>query len=276
MKFKVSSGLNIAASTWGLESNPLVLLLHGGGQTRHAWGETGKKLSLSGFHVLAIDLRGHGDSDWHPDGEYGIENYKKDIVCILQELNKPAAFIGASLGGMTSLSIAGDSELKELCWSLVMVDIGLYPNLEGSQEIVNFMHSGSEGFESVEEAAESVSNYLPHRKRPRDNRGLEKNLRLRSDGRFYWHWDPQFIDAMSKDKLGYRKRLTNYAKSIYVPTLLIKGALSNVVTQQEVDEFLLTIPHAHFVEIDQAAHMIAGDRNDIFAKAAISFLKRLN
>ena len=56
MKFKVSSGLNIAASTWGLESNPLVLLLHGGGQTRHAWGETGKKLSLSGFHVLAIDF----------------------------------------------------------------------------------------------------------------------------------------------------------------------------------------------------------------------------
>ena len=74
MKFKVSSGLNIAASSWGLESDPLVVLLHGGGQTRHAWGETGEKLSKSGFHVLALDLRGHGDSDWHPDGEYGVDN----------------------------------------------------------------------------------------------------------------------------------------------------------------------------------------------------------
>ena len=188
MKFKVSSGLNIAASSWGLESDPLVVLLHGGGQTRHAWGETGEKLSKSGFHVLALDLRGHGDSDWHPDGEYGVDNYKKDIVSILRELKKPAAFLGASLGGMTSLSIAGDQELKEMCWALVMVDIGLYPNLEGSQEIVDFMHSGSDGFESVEAAAKSVSNYLPHRKRPRDTRGLEKNLRLKDDGRYYWHW----------------------------------------------------------------------------------------
>ena len=274
MKFKVSSGLNIAASTWGLESNPLVLLLHGGGQTRHAWGETGKKLSLSGFHVLAIDLRGHGDSDWHPDGEYGIENYKKDIVCILQELNKPAAFIGASLGGMTSLSIAGDSELKELCWSLVMVDIGLYPNLEGSQEIVDFMHSGSEGFESVEEAAESVSNYLPHRKRTRDNRGLEKNLRLKDDGRYYWHWDPRFLDSRPKDMSeDYRQRQKAFALGVEAPTLLIKGAMSNILTQKEVEDFLGIIKHSEFIEIKNAAHMVAGDRNDIFAAEAIDFLE---
>ena len=102
MKFKVSSGLNIAASSWGRDSDPLVILLHGGGQTRHAWGETGEKLSQNGFYVLALDLRGHGDSDWHPNGEYGVDNYKKDIVSILQEVKKPAAFIGASLGGMTS------------------------------------------------------------------------------------------------------------------------------------------------------------------------------
>ena len=81
---------------------------------------------------------------------------------------------------------------------------------------------------------------------------------------------------MSRDKQGYRKRLKNYAQSIYVPTLLIKGALSNVLTQQEVDDFLKTIPHTEFIEIDKAAHMIAGDRNDIFANSAISFLTNLN
>ena len=274
MKFKVSSGLNIAASTWGLESDPLVVLLHGGGQTRHAWGETGEKLSQNGFYVLALDLRGHGDSDWHPNGEYGVDNYKKDIVSILKEIKKPAAFIGASLGGMTSLSIAGDPELREKCWALVMVDIGLYPNLEGSQEIVEFMHSGSEGFASIEEAAESVANYLPHRKRPRDNRGLEKNLRLKDDGRYYWHWDPRFLDSRPKDiPEDYKEKQKSFAKVVETPTLLIKGAMSNILTQNEVDDFLEVITHSEFVEIKDAAHMVAGDRNDIFAAAAIDFLE---
>ena len=274
MKFKVSSGLNIAASSWGRDSDPLVILLHGGGQTRHAWGETGEKLSQNGFYVLALDLRGHGDSDWHPNGEYGVDNYKKDIVSILQEVKKPAAFIGASLGGMTSLSIAGDPELREKCWALVMVDIGLYPNLEGSQEIVEFMHSGSEGFASIEEAAESVANYLPHRKRPRDNRGLEKNLRLKDDGRYYWHWDPRFLDSRPKDiPEDYKEKQKSFAKVVETPTLLIKGAMSNILTQNEVDDFLQVITHSEFVEIKDAAHMVAGDRNDIFAAAAIDFLE---
>ncbi len=274
MKFKVSSGLNIAASSWGRESDPLVILLHGGGQTRHAWGETGKKLSQNGFYVLALDLRGHGDSDWHPDGEYGVDNYKKDIVSILKEVKKPAAFIGASLGGMTSLSIAGDPELREKCWALVMVDIGLYPNLEGSQEIVEFMHSGSKGFASIEEAAESVANYLPHRKRPRDNRGLEKNLRLKDDGRYYWHWDPRFLDSRPKDiPEDYKEKQKAFAERVEAPTLLIKGAMSNILTQNEVDDFLQVITHSKFVEIKDAAHMVAGDRNDIFAAAAIDFLE---
>ena len=274
MKFKVSSGLNIAASSWGRDSDPLVILLHGGGQTRHAWGETGEKLSQNGFYVLALDLRGHGDSDWHPNGEYGVDNYKKDIVSILQEVKKPAAFIGASLGGMTSLSIAGDPELREKCWALVMVDIGLYPNLEGSQEIVEFMHSGSEGFASIEEAAESVANYLPHRKRPRDNRGLEKNLRLKDDGRYYWHWDTRFLDSRPKDiPEDYKEKQKSFAKVVETPTLLIKGAMSNILTQNEVDDFLKVITHSEFVEIKDAAHMVAGDRNDIFAAAAIDFLE---
>ena len=274
MKFKVSSGLNIAASSWGRDSDPLVILLHGGGQTRHAWGETGEKLSQNGFYVLALDLRGHGDSDWQPNGEYGVDNYKKDIVSILQEVKKPAAFIGASLGGMTSLSIAGDPELREKCWALVMVDIGLYPNLEGSQEIVEFMHSGSEGFASIEEAAESVANYLPHRKRPRDNRGLEKNLRLKDDGRYYWHWDPRFLDSRPKDiPEDYKEKQKAFAERVETPTLLIKGAMSNILTQNEVDDFLQVITHSKFVEIKDAAHMVAGDRNDIFAAAAIDFLE---
>ena len=276
LNFKVGAGLQIEATASGDPSDDLVILLHGGGQTRHAWGTTTKKLSETGFYALAIDLRGHGDSDWSPNGDYAIENFRDDLISIIKQVGKPASLVGASLGGMISLSTAGDQNLCEYCNALIMVDIGINPNEDGSNEILNFMRSGSNGFGSIEEVSSAISKYLPHRQKPKDYSGLKKNLRLNHDGKYYWHWDPKFVDAISKDKIAYRKRLKNYASFVRVPTLLIKGALSNVLTQQEVDDFLKIMPHTEFVEIDKAAHMIAGDRNDIFANSVISFLTNLS
>ncbi len=277
MKFKVDSGLELVASEWGDANDPLVILMHGGGQTRHAWGSTGEILSKSGFYVLSLDLRGHGDSQWHPDGDYLIESYKGDLVSILNQVGKPASLVGASLGGMVSLSLASDLNKKDLVSALVMVDIGLYPNEKGSNEIVSFMQSGIKGFANLNEASDAVSAYLPHRKRPRDNRGLEKNLRLKEDGRYYWHWDPRFLDERDSDnRENQKEKNIRLAKNISIPTLLIRGALSNVVTQKEVDDFLTIIPHSEFQEIEKAAHMVAGDRNDIFANSAIKFLKKIS
>ena len=276
LNFEVDAGLQIEVTALGKPSDDLVILLHGGGQTRHAWGATTKKLSEFGFYTLAIDLRGHGDSDWSPNGDYAIENFRDDLISIIEQVDRPASLVGASLGGMISLSLAGDENLCKHCNALIMVDIGINPNEDGSNEILNFMRSGSDGFGSIEEASNAISEYLPHRQKPRDFAGLKKNLRLKHDGKYYWHWDPQFIDVISRDKLAYRKKLESYANFVRVPTLLIKGALSNVLTQKEVDDFLITIPHTEFVEIDKAAHMIAGDRNDIFANAVVSFLANLN
>ena len=274
MKFKVNSGLNIEATAIGNPDDPLVILLHGGGQTRHAWGGTAEKLSQAGFYAVAIDLRGHGDSDWSQEGDYGIESYKEDLISIIDQLGKPASLIGASLGGMVSLCTAGDREYRDLCNALVMVDIGIYPNEDGSNEILNFMSSGFKGFSSLEEASDSIASYLPHREKPKDVSGLQKNLRLKEDGRYYWHWDPRFIESRTGNRSDYKLKQKIYAESVNIPTMLIRGALSNVVTQDEVDDFLETIKHAEFIEIDRAAHMIAGDRNDIFANAAISFLQK--
>ena len=197
--------------------------------------------------------------------------YPSDLKHALKDL-----IISLGIGGMISLSLAGDKNLCKHCNALIMVDIGINPNENGSNEILDFMRSGSGGFVSIEEASNAISEYLPHRQKPRDFAGLKKNLRLKHDGKYYWHWDPKFIDEISKDKIAYRKRLKGYAEFVQVPTLLIKGALSNVLTQKEVEDFLITIPHTEFVEIDKAAHMIAGDRNDIFANAVVSFLANLN
>ena len=276
MHFKGHGGLKIAADVWGSDNKKLVILLHGGGQTRHAWGETGKKLAEAGYHAVAIDLRGHGDSEWHSDGDYTIKAYKEDLVSIIKEINKPASLIGASLGGMASLLLAGDEVNLSLCNALIMVDIGIYPDPAGSDRIVSFMLSGEAGFESLEDVAKSISDYLPHRQKPKDLQGLKKNLRLKEDGRYYWHWDPRFIRRRSGSRnKGYFDLQLKAAEKVVVPTLLIRGALSDVVTMEDVEYFSSVIDHAKFVEIEKAAHMIAGDRNDAFAEEAIKFLRSL-
>ena len=276
MHFKGHEGLKIAADVWGSNNQELVILLHGGGQTRHAWGNTGRKLAESGYHSVALDLRGHGDSEWHTDGDYSIQAYKDDLVSIINEIGKPARLVGASLGGMASLALAGDEINSHLCTALIMVDIGIYPDPVGSDRIVSFMLSGEGGFDSLEDAAKSISAYLPHRKKPKDLEGLKKNLRLKDDGRYYWHWDPRFIRRRpgSRDR-GYFDLQLKAAEKVTIPALLIRGALSDVVTMEDVDYFLSVISHAKFVEIEKASHMIAGDRNDVFAEEAIKFLKSL-
>jgi len=277
MYFKGHQDIKIAADVWGSNNQELVILLHGGGQTRHAWGDTGKKLAEAGYHSVALDLRGHGDSEWHADGDYSIRAYKDDLVSIINEIGRPARLVGASLGGMASLLLAGDEINSDLCTALIMVDIGIYPDPVGSDRIVSFMLSGEGGFDSLEDVAKSISDYLPHRKKPKDLEGLKKNLRSKDDGRYYWHWDPRFIRRRpgSQDREGYFDLQLKAAEKVTIPTLLIRGALSDVVTMEDVDYFLSMISHAKFVEIEKAAHMIAGDRNDIFAEEAIKFLKSL-
>ena len=273
--FKVSDDREIIASEWGDNLNPLVIMLHGGGQTRHSWKGVAAKIADLGFHVIAHDLRGHGESFWDSDGDYTFDAHRDDLIKIIQKLGKKANLVGASLGGMISLSLAGHEEESKHCSGLIMVDIGMRPNDQGSDRIVEFMRSGAKGFASVEEAADAVSGYLPHRERPKDISGLKKNLRLKEDGRYYWHWDPLFLTdrtGMGEVREERFKQLENSAKRIAVPTLLVQGALSDILTNKEKEEFLNAVPHAKFAEIQQATHMVVGDKNDIFAEAIVDFL----
>ena len=184
--------------------------------------------------------------------------------------------VGASLGGMTSLSLAGDPDYSSLCKSLTMVDIGIYPNQDGSDRIVEFMRSAENGFSSLEEAADYISDFLPHREKPKDLSGLHKNLRKKDD-RFYWHWDPKFLQGrQGQDIKEYFGHLEQAANFLNIPTLLIRGGLSDVLTEEDKDYFLTVVSHAEFEEISNAAHMVAGDKNDIFSKAVEKFLVKNN
>ena len=271
------SGIELAADLYGDESDPPVLLLHGGGQTRHAWGNAAAKLAAAGNFAVSIDLRGHGHSDWSPDGVYDMTRFGDDVRSIAASLGRPPALVGASLGGLSCLVAVGESN-DELARSLVLVDVTPRIEVAGRQRIQAFMRAGMRGFDTLEDAADSIASYLPHRPRPKDLSGLKKNLRQRGDGRWYWHWDPRWISnnegVDGQGGLVRYERLEDAARHVRVPTLLVRGRMSDIVSDEGVRELRQVIPHAEVVDVAGAGHMVAGDRNDAFNDAVIEFVER--
>jgi pimeloyl-ACP methyl ester carboxylesterase len=270
--FEGFEGLRLVADARGDPDAWPVLFLHGGGQTRHAWGATAEKVANRGWRTVALDLRGHGDSDWAPNGDYSFTAFCADCVTVADQLGRPPVLIGASLGGMSALLAEGTSDRTVSC-GLVLVDITPKTNAVGIQRIKSFMESGSEGFATLEDAAKAIADYTPQRTRKTNPTGLMKVLRQRDD-RWYWHWDPRFIRQDRSEVVPDRLAgLLDVATSnIHVPTLLVHGLLSDVVTKEGVEDLLARIPDATVVGVDGAAHMIAGDRNDAFSQAVIGFL----
>lgn len=269
------AGLGIAADEWSGDG-PAVVLAHGGGQTRHSWGGTAEVLASHGHRVISMDLRGHGDSDWAPDGDYHMSAYCDDALAVARWIDAPVAWVGASLGGMTGLHAVDAA--PELFSALVLVDITPRPAAAGVSRILEFMAKDAvDGFATLDDAADAIAAYQPHRPRPSDLSGLAKNLRLGDDSRWRWHWDPAFLDMRTGGTSEHARdlhhgELEQIARRLTIPTLLIRGKLSDLVTDAEVAEFLHMMPKAQYVDVAGAAHMIAGDRNDVFTDAVVDFL----
>jgi pimeloyl-ACP methyl ester carboxylesterase len=278
ISFTLPHNLKIAADAFGPENGRPVMLAHGGGQTRHAWQACGRTLGDSGYYAITIDMRGHGESDWSPDGDYRMERFAEDLLDIADGFSEPPVLVGASLGGISGMIAQGEYAQagRRGFAALVLVDITPQMNMEGVQKILGFMSSNlEEGFASLEEAANAISRYMPNRPRPKDLSGLAKNLRLKEDGRYYWHWDPRFITGTQRPQ-GSREpeRLEMAARSIQIPTLLVRGRNSDLVTVAAAQQFAEIVPHSEFVDVANAGHMVAGDKNDIFTSAVLDFLTR--
>lgn len=272
-----AGGVRLVGEQWKPEAahRPagIALLLHGGGQTRHSWRGTAARLAAHGWAAITVDARGHGDSQWAPDGDYSLDAFAGDLYAIVSTLDRAPVVIGASLGGMTAL--VGQGERPNLARALVLVDI--VPRVEpaGRERIRSFMESSPNGFASIEEVADAVQAYNPHRPRPRNIDGLLKNVRQRADGRWYWHWDPRFLSIGDEpSRAVHTDRLYHAAGNIKVPTLLVRGLRSDIVTPEGAAELLRLIPTATAVEV-AAGHMIAGDDNDVFTTHLLDFLTDL-
>lgn len=267
-------GIKLAAAVGGEASAQPVILLHGGGQTRHAWGRAARELVAEGYFVICPDARGHGDSAWAEDGNYRLDAFAADLRAIMGTLEKRPALIGASLGGGTSLLVVGTGSVPAAS-ALVLVDIVPRPDPAGVGNIVRFMGSNPEGFANLDEAAEAVTAYNPHRPRTTDHSGLMKNLRLRPDGRLYWHWDPKFLAPEFRlDPEEYQAQLDAATLGVRVPTLLVRGAMSDIVSEEAAAALQRAIPGCELVDVAGAGHMVAGDKNDVFNAAVSGFLKR--
>jgi pimeloyl-ACP methyl ester carboxylesterase len=269
--YRSSDGIKIVGDELGPDKGPLVVLMHGGGQTRHSWSGAADHLAAAGYKVRNFDLRGHGDSDWSSAGAYSLDDRVDDLKAVMADHAGDVALVGASLGGATALhAVATGLRVR----GLIMVDIVPDPEEAGIDNIRAFMRSGFAGFADLEEAAEAVAAYNPDRPRPRDPSGLMKNLRQR-DGRLHWHWDPRILDRDNNMQKQVRLSAEQMAASNPCPTLVVRGMSSDVVSDAGIAAFRELLPELEVHNVAGAGHMVAGDRNDAFNDGVLAFLGRV-
>lgn len=263
----------LVADVYGPASAPSVLLLHGGGQTRHAWGDAARRFGAAGWHAVALDLPGHGDSDWIEGGNYSVLAMAAEVAAIAEKMPRPIAVVGASLGGlcaMGSLLLVPPLHLD----ALVLVDVAPRTEPSGVERVLRFMSAYPEGFATLDEAAMHISRYLG-RPFAGARSGLRKNLRRLHSGRWGWHWDPQLLEPRNheqrRDASLYDRALCDWRGS----TLLIRGMQSDVVSVEGARDLLRIVPSARWIDLKDAGHMVAGDANNAFADEVISFLNEV-
>lgn len=276
LRFRTADGIELVGDGWGLPDARPAVLLHGGGQTRHAWKRTAAVLAGHGYYAVTVDLRGHGDSGWSEDGNYEIERFAGDVRTLAGAFGRKPVLIGASLGGIASVIAAGEAA-EPIASALVLVDVTPRVDPIGVDRIRGFMSAHiSDGFATLEDAADAIAAYLPHRPRPKTLDGLRKNLKLGADGRFRWHYDPAFVRArLGQYDADRERRLTVAARNAKVPVLLVRGGSSELVSEEIAREFVDQVPNATYVNVSGASHMVAGDLNDPFTEQVVTFLDGL-
>jgi pimeloyl-ACP methyl ester carboxylesterase len=274
--FDGAADIRLAADTFGDPNAPVVLMLHGGGQTRHAWHGTARSLADAGWRTITVDLRGHGQSTHPRPPAYALEDFAADVRALIAAITEDPVVVGASLGGIASLLALTESPAAPAA-GLVLVDVAHRFQPRGGGRIVSFMEQHPDGFATLEYAAEAVAAYLPHRARPRDTSGLRHNLR-HSNGRWRWHWDPEILTQarpLLQHQAQLSERLASATARLRQPCLLVRGAESDVLSAGIAHEFIELAPTATLTEVPCAGHMVAGDNNNAFTAAIRAWLDTL-
>lgn len=271
-RFERPDGVALAVETFGARGMPIVFA-HGFGQTRQAWAGSAAALAERGRRAVTYDARGHGDSDWRAAAPYTWEQMRDDLAAIARSMPSRPVLVGASMGGLVGL--AAEGAYAPLFRALVLVDVTPRWEPRGVDRILNFMRAHPDGFESLDAAAAAIAAYLPHRRERKSPDRLRGLLADHGDGRLRWHWDPRLIDELARGSESYQPMLIDAARRVRIPTLLISGGASDIVSRDTIDEFLALVPHARHVRVAEATHMIVGDDNAAFTRHVAQFLDEI-
>lgn len=272
LDFHVRDGVRLAADAQGPAAGRPVVFLHGGGQTRRSWKDSVERAAKLGYRGYALDARGHGESSYDPAGIYTLDTFAGDLLDVISHVGKAPILVGASLGGITALLAAGEGG-PGVAGGLVLVDVAARTNPTGVRRIQGFMRANPEGFATVREAAQVVAGFATNRPKPASTAGLEHNLRKRGE-RYFWHWDQRFLDTWPASHQEGLQRIEAAARRLEIPVLIVHAGKSDVLGQQEVDHLQRLVPHAQYARVEQAGHMVVGDRNSEFNQAVFGFLAR--
>lgn len=280
VELRGEDGLRLVADAYGPADGPPAYFFHGSGQTRQSWGRAATELGRQGWRAYTVDHRGHGDSDRHDAGGYEHHDVAQDVLALCAAERRRPLVVGASLGGSAALVAQGEVD-AQLYRGLVLVDITPTVDIAGARRIITFMSANPDGFATLEEAAAAIGAYRGADKGAPSPQGLTRVLRRNDAGRWNWHWDPRLLDsrrpwlddpaAATAAQERLRGLMTGGAQRLDVPVLLVRGASSDVVTPDAARELLQIVPHATYVDVTDAGHMVAGDRNDAFTAAVLAF-----
>lgn len=260
-------GMRLRYLDWGGADAPPLVLLHGGGQSAHTWDAC--CLALAGrYRCIAIDQRGHGDSDWADT--YAIGAHVQDIAGVIDALCLRAPIVaGMSMGGINGLAYAArhPGRLR----ALVCIDVG--PEVQ--PEPVQAMFDGLADyryFSSPEDAAAQLSRRGARRPQPLLQETLRRNLRRLEDGRWTWKYDPRTIEGLSARSIhAARQPLWHELHRIACPTLVVRGADSAIFAPEDADKLTRNLPHATSITVPRAGHSVQTDNPLGLARAIAAF-----
>ena len=261
------NGLHFHFLDWGTAGEPPMLLLHGGAQTAHSWDEVAPDLARD-HHVLALDQRGHGDTEWAETGRYQRADFVADIGAFLDDRGwRAATCVALSLGGLNALAFAAAH--PERVSGLVVVDVAPTISAAGGKAIAAQLTVRD--FASFEEAVERALAFNPRRSRDNIRERLRHALRRDADGRWTYKFDPGIGSGGLETDF---ERLWDQVRAIQAPTLLVRGAESAILARETAARFVRELPGSAVVEVPGAGHSVMGDNPAGFISAVRPFLAR--
>ena len=267
------NGLNFRYLDWGgVEGRNTIVLLHGGGLTAHAWDLVCLGLRKT-WRCLALDARGHGDSDWSADVDYRISSQRTDVLAFLDHLGlEQVALVGHSMGGFTSISLAAHAPQRVA--ALTLVDIGPEPREEGTRQIRGLIAQAKD-FGSIDDAVRQVLAFTPTRNPQSLRRSLQIALRESADGRWRWKYDPgRYVQLRSESFARERLALWDDLRRIRCPAQVIRGANSRVFWQEDAERVASTLADGRWVLAPGAGHNVHSENPKVIIESVTELLAR--